>query len=83
MIQLKKYCRNVLKLEFFSAWGVTQGHSVLPKSKTPSRIQSNLKGDFRLSSSDMEKIKYIDKKIRFNDSSAEFGREFFTDLDGK
>ena len=83
MIQLKKYARNVLKPELLSAWGVSQGHSVLPKSKTPSRIQSNLKGDFRLSSSDMENIKYIDKKLRFNDSSSEFGREFFTDLEGK
>ncbi|KAJ5370316.1 oxidoreductase [Penicillium cataractarum] len=65
------------------AWGVTQGHSVLPKSKTPSRIQSNLKGDFRLGPRDMEKIRYIDKKLRFNDSSGEFGRDFFTDLEGK
>ncbi|KAJ5432608.1 oxidoreductase [Penicillium daleae] len=65
------------------AWGVTQGHSVLPKSKTPSRIQSNLKGDFRLGPHDMEKIQYINKKLRFNDSSAEFGRDFFTDLEGK
>ena len=83
MTRLQKYARNVLKPEFLSAWGVTQGHSVLPKSKTASRIQSNFKGDFRLSSSDMEKIKYIEKKLRFNDSSADFGREFFTDLDGK
>ncbi|EPS32103.1 putative oxidoreductase [Penicillium oxalicum] len=65
------------------AWGVTQGHSVLPKSKTPSRIQSNLKGDFRLSPRDMEKIQHLDRKLRFNDSSGDFGRDFFTDLDGK
>lgn len=73
-----------LKLdETTAAWGVTQGHSVLPKSKTPSRIQSNLKGDFRLSPRDMEKIQHLDRKLRFNDSSGDFGRDFFTDLDGK
>ncbi|KAJ5160468.1 oxidoreductase [Penicillium canariense] len=65
------------------AWGVTQGHSVLPKSKTPSRIKSNLEGDFKLGPHDMEKIQYINKKIRFSDASGEFGREFFTDLEGK
>jgi alcohol dehydrogenase (NADP+) len=31
----------------------------------------------------MEKIPYIDKKLRFSDSSGEFGREFFTELEGK
>lgn len=65
------------------AWGVTQGHSVLPKSKTPSRIKANLEGDFKLSDEDMHKIESIDKKLRFNDSSADFGRDFFSDLDGK
>ncbi|KAJ5698460.1 hypothetical protein N7462_000465 [Penicillium macrosclerotiorum] len=65
------------------AWGVTQGHSVLPKSKTPSRIKSNLEGDFKLSPKDMEMIQTINKKIRFNDSSGEFGRDFFNDLEGK
>jgi len=65
------------------AWGVTQGHSVLPKSKTPARIKSNLEGDFKLSSQDMEKINGINRKIRFNDSSGEFGRDFFQDLEGK
>lgn len=65
------------------AWGVTQGHSVLPKSKTPSRIKTNLEGDFKLSASDMENIRKINKKIRFNDSSGEFGRDFFEGCEGK
>ncbi|KXG45568.1 Short-chain dehydrogenase/reductase SDR [Penicillium griseofulvum] len=51
------------------AWGVTQGHSVLPKSKTPMRIRANLEGDFKLSTQDMEKIEKLNKKLRFNDSS--------------
>lgn len=65
------------------AWGVTQGHSVLPKSKTPSRIAQNLEGDFKLDAEDMRKIEGIDKKLRFNDPSKSFGYEFYTDLDGK
>jgi alcohol dehydrogenase (NADP+) len=66
-----------------TAWGVTQGHSVLPKSKTPARIRANLEGDFKLSPADMKKIEKLNKKLRFNDSSGEFGREFFTGLEGK
>ncbi|ODM21800.1 hypothetical protein SI65_02644 [Aspergillus cristatus] len=64
------------------AWAITDGHSVLPKSKTPSRIKSNLEGDFKLDADDMSKIQQIDRKLRFNDSSGEFGRDFFQDLEG-
>lgn len=65
------------------AWGVNHGHVVIPKSKTPSRIKSNLEGDFKLESADLKKIDSIDKKLRFNDASAGFGYNFFSDLDGK
>ncbi|CRG85179.1 hypothetical protein PISL3812_02298 [Talaromyces islandicus] len=77
----KKYDKSGAQVAL--AWGVTQGHSVLPKSKTPERIKANLEGDFKLSDEDMKKIAEIDQKLRFNDSSAEFGKEFFSDLDGK
>lgn len=70
-------------MSLLAAWGINAGSSVLPKSKTPSRIKSNLEGDFKLSSEDMQKINGIDRKLRFNDSSADFGRDFFKDLDGK
>jgi alcohol dehydrogenase (NADP+) len=56
---------------------------VLPKSKTPSRIKANLDGDFKLEPADLQKIESIDKKLRFNDSSKDFGYDFFVDLDGK
>ncbi|KAF2145736.1 uncharacterized protein K452DRAFT_349185 [Aplosporella prunicola CBS 121167] len=65
------------------AWGVTRGHSVIPKSKTNARIEQNLQGDFKLDDEDMKKIDGIDKKLRFNDSSADFGWNLFADLDGK
>ncbi|OJJ49622.1 hypothetical protein ASPZODRAFT_88923 [Penicilliopsis zonata CBS 506.65] len=77
----KKYGKNAAHVAL--AWGVAQGHSVLCKSKTPSRIKANLEGDFRLEPEDVEKIEEINKKIRFNDSSRDFGGEFFTDLEGK
>ena len=56
---------------------------MLPKSKTPSRIKDNLDGDFELEKEDLDKIASIDKKLRFNDPSANFGWNFFTDLEGK
>ncbi|GES61973.1 aldo/keto reductase family protein [Aspergillus terreus] len=77
----KKY--NKTGAQVALAWGINEGSSVLPKSKTPSRIKANLEGDFKLSAEDMQKIRGIDRKLRFNDSSADFGRDFFSDLDGK
>lgn len=57
--------------------------SVLPKSKTESRIKDNLEGDFKLSAEDVKTIDGIDKKMRFNDPSKSFGWNFYADLDGK
>jgi hypothetical protein len=65
------------------AWGIAQGHSVIPKSKTESRIKANLEGDFKLPQEDVDRISSIDKKLRFNDPSKSFGWNFYTDLDGK
>lgn len=65
------------------AWGIAQGHTVIPKSKTESRIKANLEGDFELPKEDVERIAGIDKKMRFNDPSKNFGWEFYKDLDGK
>lgn len=65
------------------AWGIAKGHSVIPKSKTESRIKSNIEGDFKLPAEDVEKVDGIDKKLRFNDPSKSFGWDFYKDLDGK
>lgn len=65
------------------AWGYTNGHSVIPKSKTPKRIADNMEGCFKLTDEEMQKIAGIDKKARFNDSSKDFGKEFFVGLEGK
>ena len=77
----KKYNKNGAQVAL--AWGISKGHSVLPKSKTPERIQANLAGDFKLEPEDVQKIDSIDKKIRFNDPSDSFGYVFYSDLDGK
>ena len=77
----KKYKKNGAQVAL--AWGIQNGHSVLPKSKTPERIRSNLEGDFKLDPEDMKKLNTLDKKLRFNDPSKSFGWSFYADLEGK
>jgi len=77
----KKYNKSGAQVAL--AWGIAHGRSVIPKSKTESRIKANLEGDFKLDAADVEKIDKIDKKLRFNDPSEAFGWNFYTDLDGK
>lgn len=55
---------------------------MIPKSKTPERIVANLEGDFPLSDEDFNKISSIDKKLRFNDPSEDWGMSFYDGLDG-
>ena len=62
------------------AWGIAQGHSVIPKSKTPARIRANLEGDFKLAANDVERIGQLDRKLRFNDPTG-WGWNFFSDLE--
>lgn len=76
----KKYNKNGAQVAL--AWGIALGHSVIPKSKTPSRIAANLEGDFKLDQEDLEKISALDKKLRFNNPSESFGYKFYQGLDG-
>ncbi|KAL2430595.1 putative oxidoreductase C26F1.07 [Exophiala dermatitidis] len=77
----RKYGKNGAQVAL--AWGIARGHSVIPKSKTPARIQANFEGDFKLDPEDVKKIDALDKKLRFNDPSDSFGWNFYADLDGK
>lgn len=77
----KKYNKNGAQVAL--AWGIAHGRSVIPKSKTPSRIKANLEGDFKLEPDEVKKIDGLDRKLRLNDSSASFGWNFHADLDGK
>lgn len=65
------------------AWGISHGRSVIPKSKSPERIVENFDINFEIQPRDIEKIDALDRKVRFNDASKDFGRELFADLDGK
>jgi len=64
------------------AWGISNGHSVLPKSKTPKRITENFEAEFKLSPAEKTQVEEIDKKQRFSNPSERFNYKFFTDLDG-
>lgn len=77
----KKYGKSGAQVAL--AWGIAHGRSVIPKSKTPARIQQNVEGDFELSAEDIKKIDAIDRKLRFNDPSENFGWNFYQDLEGK
>ena len=77
----KKYGKSGAQVAL--AWGIAHGRTVIPKSKTESRIKQNLEGDFKLDADDVKKIDGLDKKLRFNDPSGSFGWNFYTDLDGK
>jgi alcohol dehydrogenase (NADP+) len=63
----KKYSKSGAQVAL--AWGIAHGRSVIPKSKTPARIEQNVEGDFEL--------------LRFNDPSENFGWNFYQDLEGK
>jgi len=77
----KKY--NKTGAQVALAWGIAHERTVIPKSKTPARIKDNLGGDFKLDAADVKKIDSIDKKLRFNDPSGNFGWNLYSDLDGK
>ncbi|KAK8196777.1 hypothetical protein M8818_006944 [Zalaria obscura] len=77
----KKYNKSGAQVAL--AWGIAHGRTVIPKSKTESRIKQNLEGDFKLEAEDVQKIDGIDKKMRFNNPSGNFGPwKFYSDLDG-
>jgi alcohol dehydrogenase (NADP+) len=77
----KKYNKSGAQVAL--AWGIGNGVSVIPKSKTESRIKQNFEGDFKLSDEDLKSINKLDKKLRLSDPSKMFGWEFFVGLDGK
>lgn len=64
----KKYGKTGAQVAL--AWGIAHGRTVIPKSKTESRIKQNLEGDFKLEAEDVEKIDGIDKKVRPNRSNS-------------
>lgn len=74
----KKYNKSGAQVAL--AWGIAHGRTVIPKSKTESRIKQNLEGDFKLELSDVEKIDALDKKVRFNDPSGMWNPSFLQSI---
>jgi diketogulonate reductase-like aldo/keto reductase len=56
------------------AWGIRRGYVVLPKSSTPSRIESNFKS-IQLTDEDFEAVNEVAKgrNTRFVNMKEEFG----------
>jgi alcohol dehydrogenase (NADP+) len=77
----KKYNKSGAQIAL--KWGIQRGCSVIPKSKTPSRIRQNAELGFELTEEEMRKINELDRKLRLNDPSKPFKWNFYADLDGK
>ncbi|KAJ5695418.1 hypothetical protein N7455_001678 [Penicillium solitum] len=63
--------------------GIIYSRSVIPKSKLAERIKQNFDITFELEPIDIENINTIDKKLRFNDPSKDFGYELYSGLNRK
>ncbi|KAK2861204.1 hypothetical protein FQN49_004437 [Arthroderma sp. PD_2] len=75
----KKYNKSAPQVAL--AWGINEGHSVLVKSKTESRIKTNFRSNYELRAEDLQLVHEMNKNRRFNDMSKTFGYDFFADLD--
>lgn len=76
----KKYGKSAVQIVL--AWGVSNGRSVIPKSTIDWQIKENLEADFKLDAEDIEAIKALDIKARFNDPSMDYGWRLYSDLEG-
>lgn len=76
----KKHGKSSAQVAY--AWGITQGRSVLAKSIIDWQIKANLEADFELDAEDLEKIKTMDAKARFNDPSPLYRYQLYEGLDG-
>lgn len=77
----KKY--NTSPVQIALAWGINNGRTVIPKSVIDWQIEENLEADFSLDEEDMENIKGMNIKARFNDPSIYYRWDFYVGEDGK
>jgi len=75
-----KYNKSPVQIAL--AWGISNGRSVIPKSVVDWQIEQNLEADFNLNAEDMDKIRAIDVKARFNDPSNDYQYRLYSDLEG-
>ncbi|KXH28939.1 aldehyde reductase [Colletotrichum simmondsii] len=76
----KKYGKSAVQICL--AWGVHNGRSVIPKSTIDWQIKENVEADFELEPEDVEKIRELDIKARFNDPSLDYQWRLYSDLEG-
>lgn len=76
----RKYQKTPVQMAL--AWGVNSGRSVISKSVIDWQIEQNLEADFEMEKEDIERIKSMDKKARFNDPSADYQYRLYSDLEG-
>ena len=76
----KKYGKSAVQVAL--AWGVNNGHSVIPKSVIDWQVKENIEADFELEQEDLKRIESLDIKARFNDPSLDYGWRLYSDLEG-
>lgn len=76
----RKYQKSVVQIVL--AWGVSNGRSVIPKSTIDWQIRENVEADFELAQEDIDAIKSLDIKARFNDPSLDYQYRLYSDLEG-
>lgn len=76
----RKYNKSAVQIVL--AWGMNNGRSVIPKSTIDWQIKENIEADFELQSEDIERIRELDIKARFNDPSLDYQWRLYSDLEG-
>lgn len=76
----EKYGKSAVQIVL--AWGVNNGRSVIPKSTIDWQIKENVEADFEMEQQDLDAIKVLDIKARFNDPSLDYQWRLYSDLEG-
>jgi diketogulonate reductase-like aldo/keto reductase len=75
--------KNCTPAQYILAWGRQRGTVVIPKSVHEEWIAENLaSGQVYLYPWEMDGVAKLDKKLRFNNPSKQWGVDLFSDLDG-
>lgn len=78
----QKHGRSPIQVSL--AWGIRGGRSVIPKSTIGWQIRENIGAEgIVLDDEDLETIRAMDQKARFNDPRPDFGYDLYVGLEGK
>lgn len=76
----EKYEKSAVQIVL--SWGVNNRRSVIPKSTIDWQIKENVEADFEMEQADLDAIKALDIKARFNDPSLDYRWRLYSDLEG-